>query len=213
MVDYYLAVAYYLGADAEDKSTTLNVSEEDKADLIKKYPQANSDNPIIVLVPGGAFGPSKVWPAERFAQTADKLIEEFNATVFISVAPNKFEKQIADNICRASKNKLLSIADNPLTLGQLKALLASADLVITNDTGPRHIAIALKRKVVSMFGPNDPAWTDTGYEDEIQIIADVECAPCAKPTCKMDTHLCMESVAVETVFDAAKQMLNSRTRE
>ena len=213
MVDYYLAIAYYLGADAEDKSTVLKVSDKDRADLIKKYPQANSDKPIVVLVPGGAFGPSKVWPAERFAQTADKLIEDFDATVFVSVAPNEFEKQIADDICRAGKNKLLSIADNPLTLGQLKALIASADLVITNDTGPRHIAVALKRKIVSLFGPNDPAWTDTGYQNEIQIVADVECAPCAKPTCKMDTHLCMESITAETVLAAAKQMLNFQAKE
>ena len=100
-----------------------------------------------------------------------------------------------------------------MTLGQLKALIASADLVITNDTGPRHIAVALKRKVVSLFGPNDPAWTDTGYQKEIQIVADVECAPCAKPTCKMDTHLCMESITAETVLDAAKQILNSQSEK
>ena len=213
MVDYYLAVAYYLGADAEDKSTALKVRNKDRADLIEKYPQVNSDTPVIILVPGGAFGPSKVWSAERFAQTADKLIEDFNTTIFISVAPNEFEKQIAEDICRSSKNKLLNIAHNPLTLGQLKALIASADLVITNDTGPRHIAVALKRKVVSLLGPNDPAWSDTGYQKEIQITTDVECAPCEKPICKMDTHLCMESITVEMVLAAAEQMLNPQAKE
>ena len=213
MVDYYLAVACYLGADPEDKSTFLKVSDKDKADLIEKYPQVNDDRPIVVLVPGAAFGPSKVWIAERFAQVADKLIQDFNAAVFISVAPNEFEKQIAANICNAGNNKFLNIADNPLTLGQLKALIASADLVITNDTGPRHMAVALNRKIVSLFGPNDTAWTDNGYEKEIRIAADVECAPCEKPICKMDTHLCMESITVDAVFDTAKQMLNSPSEE
>ncbi|NIT23694.1 MAG: hypothetical protein GTN53_14430, partial [Candidatus Aminicenantes bacterium] len=71
----------------------------------------------------------------------------------------------------------------PLSLGELKALFSIADLVISNDTGPRHIAIALGRKVVTLFGPNNPIWTNTNYENEIQIIGNVHCAPCSKPKC------------------------------
>ena len=95
----------------------------------------------------------------------------------------------------------------PLDLGELKGLFASSDLVIANDTGPRHIAIALQRKVISIFGPNDPIWTDTGYENEIQIVGDAHCAPCAKPKCKETEHLCMKAVTVDMVCNAAAQLL------
>jgi heptosyltransferase-2 len=85
-----------------------------------------------------------------------------------------------------------------------------ADLVISNDTGPRHIAIALKRKVITLFGPNDPAWTDTGYENEIKIVGDAPCAPCTKPVCKMSEHLCMQAITVDMVCNAAEKLLKNK---
>ncbi|GAI94080.1 unnamed protein product, partial [marine sediment metagenome] len=173
----------------------------------------NIDGPLIVIVPGGAFGPSKCWGSVRFAQTADWLITNYNATVVISVGPETLEKQIAEEICNSSKHKLINLAETPISLGELKALFSLADLVISNDTGPRHIAIALGRKVITLFGPNNPAWTDTGYENEIQIIGNVHCAPCSKPKCKKSKHICMEAITVEMVCEAAKELLeNNRKR-
>jgi len=211
MIDYYLAIPSRLGADTADRSLELHIDSQLQQYLRTKLPQfADGKGPIIVMVPGGAFGPSKCWPSNRFAQTADFLIENYNATVVISVAPNPLEKQIASEIRSSSKHKLINLAERPIDIGQLKALFSTADLVITNDTGPRHIAIALQRKVITLFGPNDPAWTDTGYENEIQIIGNVHCAPCAKPTCKKSSHLCMQSITTETVCNAAKELLKGK---
>jgi heptosyltransferase-2 len=160
-----------------------------------------------VLVPGGAFGPSKCWPAERFGQTADRLAERHKALVVVSVAPNPQERLIADRIAASARHPLIHLGDRPLTLGQLKALLARADLVITNDTGPRHIAIALKRKVITLFGPNDPAWTETDWPAEIKLIGKAPCAPCSRPTCKASSLYCMESITVEEVCQAAEKLI------
>ena len=102
-----------------------------------------------------------------------------------------------------------SLGDKPLTLGQLKALFLQADLVISNDTGPRHIAIALERKLITLFGPNDPSWTETGYENEIQLIGDVPCGPCQKPKCNQSEHKCMQVISVDMVCDAAGRLLDS----
>jgi len=172
----------------------------------------NCKGPIIVIVPGGAFGPSKYWLSERFAATGDWLITNYNATVVISVASNPIEKQIAREICDSSKHKLINLADRPISLGELKSLFSIADLVISNDTGPRHIAIALGHSVISLFGPNNPAWTDTGYENEIQLIGDVPCAPCDKPVCEKSEHLCMQAITVEMVCNAAKKILEDSQR-
>lgn len=208
MVDYYLAIASRLGADTSNRTLELVIDPADDEALKSKLPEVtHAKGPIVILVPGGAFGPSKCWPNDRFAQTADWLIHNYNATIVISVAPEATERRIAKEICKLSRHRLINLADRPVPLGQLKALFSIADVVITNDTGPRHIAIATGRKVVTLFGPNDPAWTETKYENEIQIVGNVPCAPCTRPTCNRSRHLCMEAITVEMVCGAAKELI------
>jgi heptosyltransferase-2 len=225
MIDYYLAIASRLGARTSEKSLELSVDTSSKETLRTKLPELfNADGPIIILVPGGAFGPSKCWPSDRFAQTADRLIADYNATVVISVASNSAEQKIAKEIHQLSKyftqsqrndskSHLISLTEKPVGLGELKALFSMADLVITNDTGPRHIAVALGRRIVTLFGPNNPVWTDTNYENEIQVIGNVHCAPCHNPKCKKNQHFCMESITVETIYNAAKQLLENNHKD
>ena len=208
MVDYYLRLCEFIGCEIGSRRTELAVDEADIAAVETALPALfATGEPVIVLVPGGSFGTSKCWLPERFAQTADRLIESYNAKIVISVAPNKFEQQIAAEICAKSKNNLYNLARSPLTLGQLKALYSKASMVITNDTGPRHIAIALGCRVVTLFGPNDPAWTETGCPDEIQIVGNAECAPCAKPKCFQKEHTCMLAITVDRLVDAVEELM------
>ena len=221
MIDYYLAIASRLGANTTDKNLELQVEPQNNEKLKAKLPEiAESEGPVIIIVPGAAAGPSKRWPSERFAQTADWLIDNCNATVVISVAPTAVERQIAQEICDSSrlsspaqqsnrKHKLINLAAFSISLGELKTLFAGSDLVISNDTGPRHIAIALRRKIVSLLGPNEPSWTDFGYENEIRIVGEAPCAPCDRPICKKSEHLCMQSITVEMVCDASKRLLDN----
>ncbi len=210
VVDYYLAVAAKLGADIKDKSIQLSVEPKDTEKLKAKFPAVfNAKGPAVVLVPGSAAGPSKRWPAERFAHVADWLAEEYNAMVVLSVAPNADERHIAEHIVDAAKHKPINLGDTPVGLGELKALIAVADLVVCNDTGPRHIAIGLKRKVITLVGPNDPAWTDPGYVDEVFIKGEAPCAPCDKPVCRKSSHFCMEAITVEMVCKAAAKVLDA----
>ncbi len=214
MIDYYLEIASSLGADTPERNLELSVDPREKQNLQSRLPELfDSTGPIIVLVPGGAFGPSKCWPGDRFAQTADWLISTYNATVVVSVSQAPLEMKVAKEICQLAGRRLINLAETPITLGQLKSLFSIADLVITNDTGPRHIAIALRRKLITLFGPNDPAWTDTGCENEIKIIGDVPCAPCARPVCKEKQHFCMQAITVEMVCDAAKKLLENDQRQ
>jgi len=208
MIDYYLAVASWLGAATSERGLELSVDPEDQEKLRAKLPAIfESKGPLVILVPGGAFGPSKFWPADKFSRLTDRLIENYGATVVLSVTANELESKTAGQICNLCKQKLINLAQEQVTLGELKALFAEADLVVSNDTGPRHIAIALGRRIITIFGPNDPAWTDTGWEKEIQLIGRVHCAPCAKPKCEEPEHFCMQAVTVEIVYEAAKKLL------
>lgn len=208
MIDYYLAIACWLDGNVSDKKRKLTVEPQESERLRGKLTElVNGDRPVVILVPGGAFGLSKCWPAERFAQLADWLVDTCNARVVVSVSSSPAEKKIARDICNLSSYELLNLAERPVSLGELKALFSVAELVITNDTGPRHIAIALGRKVVTLFGPNDPAWTDTNYEKEIQIVGNVPCSPCVKPVCRMREHFCMKSISIEMVCKAARELI------
>jgi heptosyltransferase-2 len=214
MVDYYLAITSWLGCQSSNRKLELNVEPQNEKVIQAKFPQlAEREGPICVFVPGGAFGPSKCWSSERFARVAERLIDKYKAVIVVSVSPNIAEKRIAEQICNSSKNELINLGENPLSLGQLKYLFSIADLVIANDTGPRHIAIALRRKVITLFGPNDPSWTDTDYDNEIQIVGNSACSPCAKPVCKESQHFCMESITVDMVCQAAKDMLENNPTE
>jgi len=213
MIDYYLTIAEHLGCDTDNRQTELLIDQTHRQGLSCKLPELFSDkSPLVVLVPGGAFGPSKCWPGERFAETADRLIDDYGAKVFVSVAPNDAERQIAERICQQARHKLYTLTQTALTMGELKSLFSQADLVITNDTGPRHIAIALGRKVITIFGPNNPQWTQTGYPDEVQIIGKGDCVPCERPRCTQQKHICMESISVDMVYDSAKKKLQGINR-
>ena len=210
MIDYYLEIASSLGMNFDAKKTELSFTADQRDALLAKLPQLkDAPKPLVILVPGGAFGPSKLWPTQRYAELADRFCQTCGATVLVSVAPIPKEIEIAEAICQQAKSNPVNLGRTPLNGGQLKALFGSADVVVTNDTGPRHIAIALDRPVVSLFGPNNPEWTQSGHDREIQIIGKAPCVPCDKPVCKQHQHLCMESITVEQVFDAAMRFLKS----
>jgi heptosyltransferase-2 len=214
MVDYYLAVASWLGADVSDRSIELSYEPKDAEAVRVKLPLVfNRQGPLVILVPGAAAGTSKRWPTQRFAELAEWLIENYDAAIVLSVAPNPDEKQVAEQIVEATPHKLVNLGDTPITLGELKALYSTADLAICNDTGPRHIAIGLKRKVITLVGPNNPQWTDSGYRDEIFIKGNAPCAPCDKPVCRQTSHFCMDAITVEMVFQAAAKVLDASGSE
>ncbi len=207
-VDYYLRVAQTLGGSITNKTLSIGLTDADRQNLAESWPELNTKSgPLVILVPGGAFGPSKLWPVQRFAELADRLIETYRATIVISIAPTPQEIAIAQQIQSNAKHPILSLGQRPLKPGPLKALYEKADLVITNDTGPRHIAAALNKKLITLFGPNNPAWTQTHNPNEIQIVGQSPCAPCDKPRCIEQEHYCMLSISVEQVFNAAKSFL------
>jgi heptosyltransferase-2 len=210
MVDYYLELCSFVGVRCQDRMPALDVSPEDKASVKAKLPcLTDASGPLVILVPGGAFGPSKCWSASAYAQLADKLYDSHRARLILSVSPSETERVISRDIVRHCSCPVTDLGDTPLTLGQLKALFEQADLVVSNDTGPRHMAIALKRRVITLFGPNDPKWTDTGYERETQIMAPSACICCQKPICKQPDQHCMDTITADSVHQTAIESLST----
>ena len=90
-------------------------------------------------------------------------------------------------------------------------MIARSSLLITNDTGPRHFAIAFDVPVVTIFGPTHPEWTETNYRYERKVLIPVDCGPCQKPICPLD-HRCMTGISPEMVVEQASRLLKARAK-
>jgi len=209
MTRYYNAIARYLGARDLPMWPEMFTTPEEEAVVQALFDEHGVRNgrPVVVVNPGASFGSAKCWLPDRFGRVADALIEEFDAVVFISCAPK--ERDVAREVSASMRNEPV-VLDRPLiSLGPLKALVRRCDLLVTNDTGPRHFGVAFGVPIVTLFGSTDPAWTETGYPNERQLMVKVPCGPCMKRVCPLD-HRCMTRITAEMVLEAARGLLAQR---
>jgi heptosyltransferase II len=215
IVKYYMGIAQYLGAGSRNLRMELFITESERreaqqvlqnagVDLTIDRPAASGNPPVILLNPGAQYGSAKCWLPEYFAELADRLMDELGATVLLSSAPR--EKQIVESIKRQMRRAPVDLAKAGLSLGSLKEIVRRSDLMITNDTGPRHIAAAFDVPVVTLFGPTHPEWTEIFFEKEHKAAVKVFCGPCQKKTCPLD-HRCMTRLTPGMVYDAALRLL------
>ncbi|MFO0972235.1 MAG: lipopolysaccharide heptosyltransferase II [Phycisphaerae bacterium] len=211
MVDYYAALLEPLGARIAERRPTLAVGAADEAAIAGRLGPRDPRRPRVVLNPGGAFGSAKLWPAERFAALADALVERADAEVIVTGTPG--ERAIAAAIRAAARHALVYCFEPPLGLGPLKALVCDADLLVTNDTGPRHFAIAFDVPVVTIFGPTDPVWTATAGARERSVMLTLDCMPCQQKRCPLGHNDCLRKLEVDPVLAAAEALLADRARD
>ncbi len=210
MIRYYNTIARYMGCPSCPELPELHTSPEDEAavdQLLKK--SGNENKPYIVLNVGASYGPAKCWLPERFAEVADQLVQQHNVGVFIAPGPKEISiaRKVADTM-----QQPVTVTDNPvLPLNAIKALIRRSKLLITNDTGPRHFAVAMDTPVVTIFGPTDPRWTTNNYTEERLVMVNLDCQPCMKRTCPLDHHHCMTYITTDMVLDKANELLATKT--
>jgi len=211
-LDYYIRLVALLNAMPDSRTMHLMVPPPDAtaAEALLADAGADRDRPLVMLNPGASFGVAKMWDPERYAALADMLIERRGAQIIINVAPNEraIARQVAQTMTHAP---LLSFGRRDNTIAMLKALLRRCGVLVTNDTGTRHIAAALGVGVVTLFGSTDPAWAEIDYARERIIRLDVPCSPCQQKLCPQPPgplyHQCMSSITPEMVLPAAEELL------
>jgi heptosyltransferase-2 len=123
------------------------------------------------------------------------------------------EREQARSIARlANRTRVVSLADEPLSLGLTKALIRRCALLVTTDSGPRHFAAAFDRPVVSLYGPTFIDWTRTYFDKEINLQKQVPCGPCQLRVCPTD-HACMRLLTPREVLAAAQRLLDGSQRK
>lgn len=206
-VDRNMDIVRLAGADGDNKELSLCLSEEERAfaqDFIYSHNlDKNPKSPIIGIHPGGSAH-EKLWSAENFAIIADRLISEFNAQIIIFNGPG--EEDLAKRIQNAMINKPIFAAG--LKLRHFAALVERCSLFICNDSGPMHIAAALKVPITAIFGPTDHVRWRPYNEKAIVVRKDMDCWPCSINKCKKSFE-CIKSLPVDNVWNIVSKQFDA----
>lgn len=183
----------------------LKVSSERRAGAAALLGErgVSENGPLVALCPGSTNSRAKRWPVERYAALADSFISEMGASVLLVGAPEELEVSLA--VAAAMRHRPVVLTGRT-SLAEAVAVLSLVDVLITNDTGPAHIAAALERPTLVIFGPTDPATTRPFSPVAELIRRPPECAPCMLRDCPID-HRCMTAIGPDEVFARARSMM------
>jgi lipopolysaccharide heptosyltransferase II len=169
--------------------------------------------PLLAIHPGAGWE-TKRWPAEKFAEIARRFA---GAVVVVGSAS---ERQLAAGVVdvAGSPHKPVLNLTGETSLKQLAALLGAADVVVSNDSGPMHLAAAMGTPVVALFGPSDPRRYGPLIAEARVLRVDLPCAPCGQvrlppERCRGHVPDCMDGISVAMVVAAADQLLHSASRQ
>jgi heptosyltransferase-2 len=214
IVDSYIRLAERLGVHVPSRQLELSTTPADEALADRLWGRIgwSREEPVVVLNPGGAFGPAKRWPSRYFAELARRLVDQQRVKVLVLCGPSErgFARFIADASLRP--RQVHSMAEEEVSLGLSKAVVRRATLLITTDSGPRHFGAAFGVPTVSLFGPTHMGWTETYFEAETKLQHAVPCGPCQQRECPLGHHRCMTDLTVDEVYSAGLRRLEARSK-
>ncbi len=210
----YLHLVAALGANPDPLPTQLVVTPGEIKAVAQKFnltTQFTHDRPIFGLNPGAEYGPAKRWPAQRFIAVAKEI--QKRTKCFWVVLGGKGDALLASEIQSAispNQSNVVSLAGET-SLRELCAVIKQCQVLLTNDTGPMHIAAALGTPVVVPFGSTSPELTgpiqSPGTRHQL-IKSNVPCSPCFLRECPIDFR-CMNGITVERVVEAVMKTQGS----
>ncbi|MEM8884830.1 MAG: lipopolysaccharide heptosyltransferase II [Planctomycetota bacterium] len=198
---YFLDLVSKLGCDgshARPVRLGLSPAEIEQTDQWLRDHGLEPDAPLLTMAVGAGFGPSKIWPLDRFAAVADAMAEKHGAHAIVLCGPEERELGVA--VVEAAQRPIANGEDPVLPTGVLKGVVARCRAMLCNDIGPRHIAAAYRRPIVCIMGPTDPTYSETDMDSQVVIREEgVDCAPCHLKHCPID-HRCMTRIPPERVL-------------
>ena len=178
--------------------------------LQKFLPQATVEpKPLLALCPGAEFGPSKQWPAAYYATIAKQYIRSgWRVCILGSANDVPIATEIAENVNHATEGQqhCLLLAGRT-QLQEAIELLSFSTAVVSNDSGLMHIAAALGKPLVAVYGSTDPSFTPPLSKTAKIVESSADCHPCFKRVCPLKHHQCMQSIYPNQVADALQYIL------
>jgi heptosyltransferase-2 len=203
MVERFAALALDRGAalprplPAPQLSTTL-----EKSEIVVQKQLLTTNRPVAIFCPGAEYGPAKRWPAEHFGALAQQAAHEGYA-VWLIGSPK--DAAIGEAIVRASNHACVNLCGKT-SLEDAIDLISMAALVVTNDSGLMHVAAALKRPMLALYGSSSPAFTPPLSDNAKIVKIDIACSPCFKRECPLGHFNCMRHLTPEHVWRHAPAM-------
>jgi heptosyltransferase-2 len=197
--EYYTNMLGALGIPSAGRKLRLQCTTEEK----RWAENVLSRGPWAAINPGAAYGAAKRWYPERFGQVADTLASDFGFKPVL--VGGRGEIEIGSEIESRMRSTPLNLIGRT-SVRELMALLSSVELVVTNDSGPMHVAAAFDRPIVALFGPTDHLTTSPACSRFRLVRKETVCAPCLKRECPTD-HRCMAGISVSDVIDAVRDLL------
>jgi heptosyltransferase-2 len=212
----YLHLVAALGANPEPLAPQLLVTSEEMEAARNKFGLPTLSRPVFGLNPGAEYGPAKRWPVERFIAAAQEIQKRTNCVWLIfggkNDASTAAQLQSAMGPGRGSANRQSAVnLAGQTTLRELMALLKLCRVLLTNDTGPMHVAAALGTPVVAPFGSTSPELTGPGLPGDPRhhlLKSEAPCAPCFRRECPIDFR-CMNSLDAGRVVQAVIESTRS----
>ena len=209
MVQRFVALA--LPADApvpgleSIKAPHLNVSEDARREAMASH-GLNTDKPVLGLCPGAEFGPAKRWPEHHYAAVAQHWIDNGGQVwIFGSAKDKPVAETIVNSLTEESRERAAVLAGNT-SLEEAVDLLSATASVVSNDSGLMHIAAALKRPLVSVYGSTSPGFTPPLGERVAAVRLGLDCSPCFKRECPLGHLDCLRKLPPQQVVDALGQL-------
>lgn len=204
-VHYYLDLISCLGLKNYTTELNLSLDQRELARGKKWLESLNIDTkkPLVIINPGAFYGPAKRWPASKYSELASILQEKNNAQILI--IGSETEIPLAERIATDMHEKPFILAGQT-SLSELAAVINFSSVFISNDSGPMHLANALKIPIVALFGPTDPQRTGPYQNPYILFHKGAPCWPCSYRECPFD-HRCMMSITPQEVFEACQEFL------
>lgn len=211
-VDYYLELAAAWGCETSSPQLELATSPADEAAADEQWRRLNlpDGNHVVLLNTGGGCG-TKVWPKTHSSQLARRVAEELGHSVLVLCGPAERE-EAAEIAAQANHPHVKSVAAEDVSFGVTKAIIRRARMLVTTDSGPRHIASALNTPTVVLFGPVGPRWSRNYQKETIELQLPLDCAPCGKRVCPLGHNRCMNDLSAGMVLGAVKNLLQSTTQ-
>ncbi len=183
----------------EEKEQALKILGLEKKQLKNKK--------IIAFSPFAAFGPAKCWPLQNYLDLMLKILLKRDAyIIFLGDKSFQGQMQIKQAFPEKIKKYMFDLVGKT-SLRELMAILSLSDLMVTNDSGPMHLAAALEKPLIALFGSTSPVFTGPVYDPFAEIIYQKQdCSPCYQRTCSKD-KFCMEEITVDKVAESVEKIL------
>lgn len=206
-VFYYLDLVKAISATVDQPSIAIEATAGEKQNARKLLAAEGiaPDLGFLVLNPGAAYGSAKRWYEDRFAEVADALAQKLG--LGIALVGSEGERRFAEQI-RLRLRSRSAVLSGKTSLETLIGVLAESSLMLTNDSGPMHIAAALGTPTVAVFGSTDERVTSPFGPRTRVVKQPVACSPCLLRECPID-HRCMKNVSVDHVYRAAMELMKN----